>query len=517
MKVQSNNKTIAKNTLFLYFRMMFTMIVSLYTSRVILQVLGVDDYGIYQAVGGIVGFLSFINGALSTGTSRFLTFELGTGDFVKLRRTFSTTLTIHIVLAILIVLLAETIGLWFLYNEMVIPPDRMDAAFFVYHISILTVVFTLTQVPYNASIIAHERMSIFAYVSIFEVTAKLLIVYMLKLGDFDKLKFYAVLLFVVQVGLMLFYRIYCTKQFAETKYKFIYDKSILKSIACFSGWSLFANGAIALNSQGILLLINMFFNPAVVAARAISIQVNMAINQFVNNFRTAVNPQIVKKYAAGDIKGSQKLLLESTKYSYYMMFFLCFPICLLARPILNLWLVVVPEYTVIFLQLILIQSLFQVFDTSFYTALYAKGQLRENALISPTVLFIVFPIVYIFFKLGASPVILSWVTLIGYAILGLVIKPILIVKIAGYHWKDILGVFKICAWVTVASLPIPIYLTRNGQFESLLYCIIVLFLTLFITIISIYVIGLDKNTKQKILIFIKNKIYSNIDTNDNTN
>ena len=502
--MRSNNQTIAKNTLFLYFRMMFTMIVTLYTSRVILQVLGVDDYGIYQAVGGIVGFLSFINGALSTGTSRFLTFELGTGDLEKLRRTFSTTLTIHIALAILIVLLAETAGIWFLYNEMVIPLDRMDSAVFVYHISILTVVFSLTQVPYNASIIAHERMSIFAYVSIFEVIAKLLIVYLLKMGDFDKLKFYAFLLFVVQVGLIIFYRIYCTKQFTETKYKFIYDKSILKSIASFSGWSLFANGAIALNNQGILLLINMFFNPAVVAARAISIQVNMAINQFVSNFRTAVNPQIVKKFAAGDIQGSQKLLLESTKYSYYMMFLLCFPICLLARPILELWLGVVPEYTVVFLQLILIQSIFQVFDTSFYTALYAKGQLRENALISPTVLFIVFPIVYIFFKFGASPVALSWITLTGYALLGLVIKPILIVRIARYRWKDVLGVFKSCLMVSIVALPIPIYLYLRLN----LYYLNTIVITLLVSIMSIYIFGIDKESKKIILEFIKSKFKS---------
>lgn len=506
MTENTSNKTIAKNTLFLYFRMMFTMIVSLYTSRVILQVLGIADYGIYQAVGGIVGFLSFINGALSTATSRFLTFELGAGDFDKLRRTFSTTLTIHIGLAILIVLLAETVGLWFLYNEMVIPPDRMDAAVFVFHISILTAVFTLTQVPYNASFIAHERMSVFAYVSIFEVTAKLLIVYLLKLGDFDKLKFYAILLFVVQVGLMLFYRIYCAKQFTETKYKFIYDKSILKSIAGFSGWSLFASGAIALNSQGILLLINMFFNPTVVAARAISIQVNMAINQFVNNFRTAVNPQIVKRYSAGDIQGSQKLLLESTKYSYYMMFLLCFPICLLARPILDLWLGVVPEYTVIFLQLILIQSLFQVFDTSFYTALYAKGQLRENALISPALGFLMFPIVYILFKLGYSPIALSWASLIMYALLGLIVKPILIVKIAGYHYKDILNVLKPCIFVTITALPLPVYLIKIGDLTSLSYSICIFCIAFIQTSILIFCIGINKDTKRKVIGLIKNKM-----------
>lgn len=502
---QSNNKIIAKNTLFLYFRMMFTMLVSLYTSRVVLQVLGVDDYGIYQAVGGIVGFLSFINGALSTGTSRFLTFELGTGDFEKLKRTFSTTLTIHIGLAVLVVLLAETVGLWFLYNKMVIPAEKMEAAVYVYHISILTAVFTLTQVPYNASIIAHERMSVFAYVSIVEVTAKLLVVYLLNIGNFDKLKLYATLLFVVQIGLMLFYRIYCTRQFKETKYSFVYDKSILKSIAGFSGWSLFANASSALNSQGILLLLNMFFAPAVVTARAISIQVNMAASQFVNNFRTAVNPQIVKKYAAGDIDGSRQLLLSSTKYSYYLMFMLCLPICLLAHPILELWLGVVPEYTVIFLQLILIQSLFQVFDTSFYTALYAKGRLKENALISPTFGLVRFPIIYLLFKMGCSPVALSWASLITYAILGLIVKPILIVRIAEYRWRDILQVFKSCLLVTVAALPVPVYCSYCLDTTELMYDICILFITFISIAISIYTIGIDKATKQKAISFIYNK------------
>ena len=236
------------------------------------------------------------------------------------------------------------------------------------------------------------------------------------------------------------------------------------------------------------------------------IQVNMAINQFVGNFRTAVNPQIVKKYAAGDIKGSQKLLLESTKYSYYMMFLLCFPICLLARPILELWLGVVPEYTVIFLQLILIQSLFQVFDTSFYTALYAKGQLRENALISPTLGFLMFPIVYIFFKLGYSPVVLSWASLIMYGLLGLIVKPILIVKIARYDYKEILNVFKSCILVTVAALPMPVYLIINGDLTSLSYSICIFCITLILTTIIIFSIGINKDTKHKVIGLIKNKM-----------
>ena len=384
MMEKTNNRTIAKNTAFLYFRMMFTMIVSLYTSRVILQTLGVDDYGIYQSVGGIVGFLSFINSALSTGSSRFLTYELGTGNLEKLKRTFSTTLTIHIAIALFVVIVAETLGIWFLYNKLVIPAERMDAAVYTFHISILTAVFTLTQVPYNASIIAHEKMSVFAYMSILECSAKLGVVYLLSIGGYDKLKLYANLLFIVQIGLICIYRLYCSRYFKETVYRFVFDKAIFKEIAGFSGWSLFASSSIALNSQGILILLNMFFEPAVVAARSISIQVNMAASQFVNNFRTAANPQIVKKLAVGDLMGSKRLLLASTKYSYYMMFIICFPVCLLAHPLLKIWLGVVPDYTVIFLQIIVIQSLFQVFDTSFYTALYAKGRLKENALISPT-------------------------------------------------------------------------------------------------------------------------------------
>lgn len=456
--VVSANKTIAKNTIFLYFRMMFTMLVTLYTSRVILETLGITDYGLYQTVGGVVGMLSFINGALSGGASRFLTFELGAGNKDKLKKTFSTTLVIHLGLAVFLFLLCETLGLWFLYEKLVIPDERLSAVVVVYHLSIATAVINLLTVPYNASIISHERMGAYAYLSIFECSAKLLIVYLLGIGGLDKLITYASLILLLQVGIWFYYNYYCTSCFEETKFYFYFDKSIFKRILGFSSWSLFAQGAIALNSQGILLLLNMFFEPAVVAARSISIQVNMAANQFVSNFRTAVNPQIVKKYAADDKEGSKHLLLASTKYSYYLMWIICLPLCLLAKPVLELWLVEVPDYTVIFLQLILIQSLFQVFDTSFYTALYAKGQLRENALISPTVGFIAFPVIYLLFQMGCSPVALSWAMLVVYALLGLVIKPLLLVRIVDYAWKDIWQVFRPCLVVTATSLPVPLLL-----------------------------------------------------------
>lgn len=506
----ADNKRIAKNTIFLYFRMMVTMLISLYTSRVVLQILGVDDYGIYQAVGGIVGFLSFVNNALSTGSSRFLTFGLGEGNPQKLRNIFSTTFTAHICLAIIIVIVAETAGLWFLHNKMVIAADRLNAAEFVFHISILTAFFTLTQVPYGACIIAHEKMSIYAYTSIVDAVLKLAIVYLLTIGHLDRLKLYAILLCVVQIGMIVFYMIYCIKKFDEARFKLFIDKNIFKEIASFSGWSLFATGSIALNNQGILMLLNMFFAPAVVTARSISLQVNNTINQFVTNFQTAANPQIVKLYAAKDYNGSKQLLLQTTKFSYYLMLLLCLPVCFCAKELLSIWLVEVPEYTVIFVKLIIIQSLFCVFDTSFYRALYAKGQLRENALISPTLGFLCFPIVYLMFKAGSSPVVLSWASMIMYAILGLVIKPILVIKIVDYTWKDILSVFIPCIKVTLISLPLPLLFNYFVHIDNRFVYIIVMGMICVATVsVATWFLGMTPRMKEKVLAEVRKKIRKN--------
>jgi len=486
--------------------MMLTMIISLYTSRVILQVLGVDDFGIYQAVGGIVGFLSFLNNALSTGSSRFITYGLGENNPQKLKNIFSTTLSAHICLALIIIVLAETVGLWFLHNKLVIAPERMEAAEFVFHLSILTAFFSLTQVPYNACIIAHEKMGIYAYVSIVEAALKLLIVYLLNIGDVDKLKLYALLLCLIHVGIVLYYNIYCTRHFEETKFRFFFDAKLFKEIAGFSGWSLFANAAIALNNQGVLVLLNMFFSPAVVAARAISLQVNTAANQFVSNFQVAANPQIVKRYAAKDYEGSKQLLLQTTKFSFYLMLLLSLPICLGAKQLLTLWLGIVPEYTVIFLQLVIIQSLFCVFDTSFYRALYAKGRLKENALISPTLGFIQFPIVYVLFRMGFSPIALSWASLIMYAIVGMIVKPILIIKIVDYKWRDIFSVFIPCFKVVVCSLPLPLLAYYYLDKESIISFVIVVIVSVLSVLIATWFTGMNANMKNRIIeVVVKNR------------
>ena len=287
--------------------MFVTMIISLYTSRVILEILGVNDYGIYHTVGGIVSMFALLNGVLANGSSRFLTFELGTGNFEKLKKTFSTVLSAHIIIALFLIFVGETAGLWFVNNKLQIPPDRMSAALFTYHLSLITFLFTLTQVPYSASIISHERMNIYAYTSIINASLKLLIVYMLTLGNFDRLKFYALLIFIVEVGMVLFYRIYCIRHFQETHYHFVMDKKILKDVVGFSAWGLFANTAIALAQHGTTVMINMFFSPAVVTSRALANTINMTAVQFIGNIRTAANPQIIKMYAAKYYSGSKHL------------------------------------------------------------------------------------------------------------------------------------------------------------------------------------------------------------------
>ena len=493
----------------LYLRMIVTMVISLYTSRVVLQILGVDDYGIYQAVGGVVGFLAFINNALAAGSSRFIAYGLGEKNRVKQRNIFTTTLTAHVLLALLIVLFAETAGLWFLYNKMGIVTERMDAAVYTYHFSVVTAFFTLTQVPYNASIIAHERMNVYAYVSIIDAVCKLLIVYALVIDNFDKLKLYATLLCLLQVLIMAFYRFYCSRHFEEVKFKFYFEKKVFREIAGFSGWSLFASSAIALNNQGILILLNMFFSPAVVTARAVSLQVNMAANQLVTNFQTASLPQIVKRYAACEYEESKQLLLQTARISYYLMLVISLPLFLVAPYVLQLWLDVVPDYTVIFLQIIVVQSLFQIFDTTFYYALYAKGQLRENAIISPLLGFIQFPIVYFLFKAGYSPVALSWTSFVVYALLGFVVKPILVVKIVNYKWRDVFSVFIPCIKVTCTSLIIPIVfiLLVGNDYDTLLFGFVI---TTILSVVSVllcaWYLGLTTDERSKLFSLIKSKI-----------
>lgn len=508
-KITNSGKTIAKNTIFLYFRMMFTMIVSLYTSRVILDVLGINDYGIYQTVGGVVAILSFVNNSLSIGSSRFLTYELGRGDQELLKKTFSSILTVHLILAVAIIFVAETIGLWFVCNRLGIPEERLFAAVVAYHMSVVTVFVAIVQVPFNATIIAHERMSIYAYLSILEVLLKLAICYIITIGTFDRLELYAVLLCIVQFSIAFFYRFYCTHHYQEARFKLLWDWSIIKGVLGYSGWNLFASTSIALITQGTTIIISIFFSPAVVAARAVANQVNTAANQFISNFRTAADPQIVKRFAAQDYEGSKRLLLESTKYSFYMMLILALPIYLVSEELLGLWLKEVPDYTVVFLHYAVLTSLFQVIDSSFYTALYAKGSIKENAILSPSVMFIAFPIIFLLYKKGFGPEVCAVVILIAYAIIACLIKPFLLVRIVGYTISDIVSVFKSCIKVVLISCPVPIicYYFADSLFPNfwIRFTGLILVAVFFVGLV-VWTLGINYEMRRQIIQYVKNRI-----------
>lgn len=506
----TDNKRIAKNTIFMYVRMIFVMVVSLYTSRVVLHTLGVEDYGTYQVVGGIVGFLSILNTTLSTGTSRFLMFELGAGDKERLQKTFSTLLNAHYALATVVVILAETIGLWFVYNKLIIPANRMNAAIVTYHISVLTAFFGLTQTPYSASIKSHERMDIYAYTSIIEVSAKLLIVYLLAISPIDKLVFYALLLAIVSIAMMIFYRWYCVHKFQECRYSFSFDKKIFIQVTSYCGWNLFSNTAGVLNSQGMIILLNMFFNPGVVTALSVATTVKNAANSFVENYRVASVPQIVKQYAAGDFENSKKLVLSSTKYSYFLLFLMGLPIFLVSPELLMIWLKIVPDYSVIFLRFIIVICFFELFNGGFYTAINAVGRIREYSIIYPTVMFLCFPVVYFSFKMDYSPIAVTVVMLVANAIISLIVMPLLVVKIANYSFKEIYDLFKTCLFVTLPSLPIPFMVYYFLQGEGIWMKFLLTTVTSVANVVlCVWFIGIDHEMRSRIISFVKSKIQNN--------
>lgn len=401
MSQSANNKRIAKNTLLLYVRMLFGMLVSLYTSRVILQTLGVEDYGVYNVVGGVITMFTFLNSAMSSATSRYITFEIGKGNMEQLKKVFSTALQIHAAIALLIVILGETVGLWFLMNELVIPEGRMEAAMWVYQCSIVTAVVTIMSVPYNADIIAHEKMSAFAYISVLEILLKLAIVYLLVALPFDKLKVYAVLVLMVGLLIRYIYTRYCHKHFEESHYIHRIDKPLLKEMSSFAGWSFWGNLAGILYTQGLNMMLNIFFGPVVNAARGIATQIQSVVTQFVTNFQMALNPQITKTHASGEIDKMHSLMFRSARFSFMLLFFLSLPIMLETNYILTLWLGIVPENTDIFARIIIAISLIYTIANPCVIANQATGKVKVYQAVVGGLLLLILPISYIVLKMGA--------------------------------------------------------------------------------------------------------------------
>lgn len=496
-----NNKRIAKNTAMLYFRMLITMAVSLYTSRVILNTLGVEDFGIYNVVGGVVTMFSFLNSSMASATQRFLSFELGKKNYEQLSRVFSMSINIHATITLVILILAETIGLWFLNTQLTIPEERMVAANWVYQFTILSFMVTVMSVPYNASIIAHERMNVYAYVSIIEVALKLLIVFMLQWFGFDKLKFYAVLIFSVSLFISIIYGLYSKRNFEECSYKFSWDKSLYQTLMSYAGWNLWGNFAGVTFNQGINILLNIFFGPVINAARGIAYQVNGTVNGFVSNFQIAMNPQIVKSYASDDRQYMHQLIFRGSRYSFFLLFFITLPILLEAEIILKWWLKVVPEYTSLFCRLVLINTLIDCISGPLMTAAQATGKIKKYQAVVGGLLLLILPISYILLKIGFPPQTTLYVS-ISVSIVALfarlwIISPLVNLSILTFTRLVLVRVL----WVTMIAVIFPLLIKYSVNKELIRFFAVCIVSVLSVTA-SIYWFGLRKEEQ----IFMKDKL-----------
>lgn len=401
----SSNKTIAKNTILLYGRMVFTMLVSLYTTRVILNTLGIIDDGIYNVVGGVVGMFTFLKGTLSGATSRFITFELGRGDKEKLNQTFSAALLVHIILALALIIILETAGLWYVNHKLNVPSERLYAARVVYHLSVLSIFFTVTQVPYNATIIAHEKMSVFAYISILEVVLKLAICYAIVISPYDKLITYAALVLAVSISIRMIYRVYCVRHFEECHMKKVTQDGIIKPILTFSAWDLFGNFSSMARDQGVDMILNYFFGPAINSAAGKAGTICNAVNGLAHNFLTAIRPPIVKAYSTGDIRRMEELMIDASKYSYVCLMLFAAPFFFESKFVIDLWLKNPPAYAEVFCSVDLgLAVLTSVFLPLVY-AIHASGKIRFMSVVNGSIWLTVVPITYFMLKAGGAPIV----------------------------------------------------------------------------------------------------------------
>ena len=403
---QSSNKRLAKNTLFLYFRMLLLMGVGLYTSRVVLATLGISDYGLYNVVGGVVSIFGFLNATLATSTQRFLNFELGSASDCKVKQVFSTALFLHLILVIVILLLSETIGLWFVLSKLNVESGREFAALCVYQTSVLVTIVQIVQLPFMSSIIAHERMGFYAYLSILEACLKLGIVFILQYTSFDKLILYSILYFFVQSSICCVYILYSYTTFNEVSFRLLYKRELFNRMLSFSGWNIFGGFACICNNQGVNVVLNMFCGSIVNAARGIAFQVNVMVNQLVSNFQLAVKPQVVKYFAIGEFQKMTDLVFMCSKFSAFLMIIVVVPFVVEIETVLRLWLGEFPSYAPVFLALVLIRSIISSMTGSVLMVVHASGKVREVSLFSGFCYFIVLPISYILLYLDYSPTII---------------------------------------------------------------------------------------------------------------
>lgn len=502
-----NSQRIAKNTLLLYFRTFIVLLISLYTSRVILRTLGVEDFGIYNVVGGVIVMLGYLTNSLSAASSRYITYDLGKGDLTQMKTTFGNILTIHFIMAGIIILIAETIGLWFVCTQLNIPIERQYAAMWVYQFAILSSVVALIGVPYNSAIIAHEKMSAFAYISISDVVLKLIIACVLPLIPYDRLIVYSFLFLCIQIFDRVMYGVYCTKHFEETKAHITYNKKLFKEIFNFAGWTMTGNIAAMGFSQGLNILLNIFFGPVVNAARGIAVQVQSACQQFCSNFQMALNPQLTKSYAQENLDYMHKLLIKSSKFSFYILFFIILPLMFEAEFVLKIWLGNVPEHTADFLRLILITGLLYTLANPVIVSVHATGKIKKFQIIEGCMLLTIVPIAYLLLKFTQVPpesvfiVHIIVETCTQYVRLRIIL-PMIKLKLSVYIKQVIFPILVVIVLSPLIPFTAYHYITNDGWGSFLGICIVCVLCT------SSIIYKLGCTTSERRFLDEKAKIFS---------
>lgn len=493
--ITETNKRIAKNTLFLYLRMILVMGGTLFTVRIILNALGIIDYGVYNVVGGIAVLFTFLSNTMAHASQRFFSYELGRDDVRNVKSIFGVNMTIYALISIVVLLLAETIGLWFLNAKMVIPPERIEAASWIYQFSILSFIASMFSTPYRAVILAREKMSVFAYISIVEVLVKLIVAYMMIVITFDKLKFYAISQFVITMCISLIYIYVCAKRYEECQFVFKWDKKRLAEIMSYTGWSFYGHASMSLRSQGVNIVLNVFFGPIVNTAQAIAFQINAAITNLYMNFFLAVKPQIIKCYAQNARAEMLNLIYRSSKFCYFLMLILSIPLLLETPYVLQLWLKNVPEYTVLFTRITIVTTMIDSITPALQTSADATGKIRNYQLILGTVILLNIPLCWLGFKLGFPPQSAMYIVMIISVITSFVkiqfAKKMVALSIMYFFKKVFLVIFL----VTVISFIMPFFLlfiVNEGFFRL---CLITILSTLSCCL-SIFYLGLSNNERK---------------------
>ncbi len=502
----TSKSAIAKNTVFLYIRMLAVMLVSLYTSRVVLSELGATDYGVYNVVGGIVAIMAMLNGTLSSSTSRFLTYALGSNDKEELSKTFSASLNLHIVVALFVFFLAETIGLWFLNNKIVLPEERRMAAFWVYQFSVITAMFNFTQVPFSASLISHENMSIYAIVGLFDAFAKLAVAFLIKVSPVDKLIFYAFLLMTDTIIMQMFYRIYTKRKYSECRFRRVNDRSLYIKLLKYSGWEMFGSVATVSQGQGVNIILNLFFGPVVNAARAIVIQIETAVMQLINNFLLAVRPQVIKNCAESKYDEMYKLSFYASKFAFILMLAMVIPLSFEIDFVLKIWLgESVPHFTNVFALLVLISCLVSSIHRASLMPYHAIGRIKTGNIVGGSLMIASLPISYVLFSLGMPPY-WAFIVIIFTNAAQQFITWIIIHGYVHYSYKQLLfDVYIPCLMILIISVIPPLLVMQSSLFGWRRF-IVLLLCTEVVILTATYYIGLNKDDRKKVTAFIKNKV-----------